>query len=225
MNKLPVKLYYDVLSPYFWLGFETLCRYRDLWCLDLQFCPFRLGEIMTKTGVTPPGKIPAKALYYGRDLMRCAKFFNVPMKIPKNVEEVMFVKGSLAAQRLLTATNIYSPVWTEGLSRALWTRIWSKDEDVIEDESLIQACHSTGMTKEEAEDLVSKISTDPVKQEYKRVTEEGLAYGAFGAPTIVFFPEKDKPFMFWGSDRFELMAYVLGKTWHGPTPASGQDKC
>lgn len=33
---------------------------------------------------------------------------------------------------------------------------------------------------------------------------------AFGAPTIVTYNEDGKPQMFFGSDRFELMAHVMG---------------
>lgn len=39
---------------------------------------------------------------------------------------MMFNKGSLSAQRLLTATKMSYPNYVENLSRALWTRVWSK---------------------------------------------------------------------------------------------------
>lgn len=52
---------------------------------------------------------------------------------------------------------------------------------------------------------------------------------AFGAPTIVTYNEDGKPQMFFGSDRFELMAHVyavcsercpgLGARWQGPHPS------
>ena len=38
----------------------------------------------------------------------------------------MFVKGSLSAQRLLTAIKMKSPQDLEGVSRQLWLRTWSR---------------------------------------------------------------------------------------------------
>ena len=42
----------------------------------------------------------------------------------QNVKEVLFVKGSLSAMRLLTATKAASQEHVEVLSRQLWNRVW-----------------------------------------------------------------------------------------------------
>ena len=44
----------------------------------------------------------------------------------QNVPEVMFQKGSLSAQRFLTAVKTAFPEKLETLSRQLWLRVWSK---------------------------------------------------------------------------------------------------
>ena len=57
------------------------------------------------------------------------------------------------------------------------------------------------------------------------MTQAALDSGAFGAPWIVLHPapgEKGKPEPFFGSDRFELMAFLMGKPWYGPDPARAQ---
>ncbi|KAM6098448.1 glutathione S-transferase kappa 1 isoform 3-T3 [Theristicus caerulescens] len=50
MGKALVELFYDVVSPYSWLGFEVLCRYQHIWNIDLRFRPAFLGGIMQATG-------------------------------------------------------------------------------------------------------------------------------------------------------------------------------
>ena len=40
--------------------------------------------------------------------------------------EVMFIKGSLSAQRFLTAVDMADKSLTEEVSRQLWMRAWSR---------------------------------------------------------------------------------------------------
>ncbi|XP_054242576.1 glutathione S-transferase kappa 1 isoform X2 [Indicator indicator] len=50
MGRTVVELFYDVVSPYSWLGFEVLCRYQHVWNIDLRLRPAFLGGIMQATG-------------------------------------------------------------------------------------------------------------------------------------------------------------------------------
>ncbi|XP_074003242.1 glutathione S-transferase kappa 1 isoform X2 [Numenius arquata] len=50
MGRTLVDLFYDVVSPYSWLGFEVLCRYQHIWNIDLRLRPAFLGGIMQATG-------------------------------------------------------------------------------------------------------------------------------------------------------------------------------
>jgi len=53
-------------------------------------------------------------------------------------------------------------------------------------------------------------------------TELAIEKGMFGAPTIYVTPVKNgqqaREMMFFGSDRFEQMAWAIGKVWEGPNP-------
>ncbi|XP_015729232.1 glutathione S-transferase kappa 1 isoform X2 [Coturnix japonica] len=49
MGRVLVELFYDVVSPYSWMGFEVLCRYQHIWNVDLRFRPAFLGGIMQAT--------------------------------------------------------------------------------------------------------------------------------------------------------------------------------
>ena len=50
-----VTLYFDVISPYAWLGFEGLTRLAPEWGAEIRLKPFFLGGVMRATGnqVTP----------------------------------------------------------------------------------------------------------------------------------------------------------------------------
>ena len=45
-------------------------------------------------------------------------------------------KGSLKAQRFLTAVSLSQPEKTEDVSREMWMRVWNRDEDITEPQSL-----------------------------------------------------------------------------------------
>ncbi|KAM6201961.1 glutathione S-transferase kappa 1 isoform 3-T3 [Rhynchocyon petersi] len=176
MGALPrtVELFYDVLSPYSWLGFEVLCRYKHLWNMDLQLRPSLIAGIMKDS-------------------------------------------GSLSAMRFLTAVNLEYPEMLEKVSRELWMRVWSRDEDITEPQSILAAAEKAGMSAEQATQLLEKISTVKVKTLLRETTEAACRYGAFGLPVTVAHVD-DQTHMLFGSDRMELLAHLLGEKWMGPVP-------
>lgn len=217
-SKLKIQLFYDVVSPFSWVAFEVLCQYRKPWNMELEFCPFFLSGIMKGSDNKPPGVVPAKAVYMTKDIRRLAEFYQMPLRFPTDVAEVMFVKGSLKSQRLLTATKLSSPAHVEELSRQLWSRIWSRDEDITEVESLREACSKAGLSQDQAEDLIGQTETSTVKEELKKTTQIALDNGAFGSPFMLVHTKDGRKEEFFGGDRFEVMAHMIGEKWEGPLP-------
>ncbi|XP_040217910.1 glutathione S-transferase kappa 1-like [Rana temporaria] len=212
-----LELFYDVVSPYSWLGFEVMCRYKNIWNVDVQFRPGLLGAIMQGTGNTPPAMVRKKGIYMHFDLMRQAEFCDVPLKEPSDFAEVMFNKGSLSAMRFITAVQMMHPEFLEPVSRELWMRIWSEDKDITEPESILEAAKKAGMSDDIAKKVLASVSSPEVKNKLKENTDSALKYGVFGMPSIVAHIN-GKPQLYFGSDRFELLAHNLGEKWYGPVP-------
>ncbi|XP_023138530.1 glutathione S-transferase kappa 1-like [Amphiprion ocellaris] len=213
-----VELFYDVVSPYSWLGFEVMCRYRNLWNIDLKLRPAFLGGVMQGSGNKPPGFVFNKMHYMIHDLRRLAEYFDVPLQQPSDPEEVMFNKGSLAAMRFVAAVQQKGgDKKTEKVSRELWRRIWSEDKDITEPASLSEAAVKAGLTDGEIKEVLEMCTSKEIKEKLKSCTEEALKLGAFGFPMMVCHVD-GKPEMFFGSDRFELMAHCIGEKWLGPNP-------
>ncbi|KAM3912964.1 glutathione S-transferase kappa 1 [Leptodactylus fuscus] len=212
-----VELFYDVVSPYSWLGFEVLLRYKNIWNVDLRLRPALLGGIMHATGNSPPAMVPKKGAYMGKDIERQSEFYQVPLRQPSDFFQVVIKKGSLSAMRFLTAVQLSHPEFVEGVSRELWRRIWFEDKDITEAESLLEASKKAGMSEDSAKKLLSTMNSLEVKNKLKENTEDALAYGIFGMPSIVAHIN-GKPELFFGSDRFELLAHYLGEKWLGPVP-------
>lgn len=216
-----VELFYDVVSPYSWLGFEVMCRYRNVWNIELKLRPAFLGGVMNGSDNRPPGLVPNKFLYMMKDLNRLAEFFGVPLQRPADPFEAMFEKGSLPAMRFVTAvqeTQKDGDKQVEKLSRELWRRIWSEDKDISEPASLWEAGRKAGLSDSDIEEALELSTSKEIKDKLKRTTQYALDNGAFGFPMMVCHVN-GKPEMFFGSDRFELMAHCIGEKWVGPQPA------
>ncbi|XP_070280169.1 glutathione S-transferase kappa 1 [Myotis yumanensis] len=219
MGPLPrtVELFYDVLSPYSWLGFEILCRYKNIWNVHLQLRPTFIAGVMKNSGNKPPALLPLKAKYLTNDIKLLGQHIQVPIQLPKDFFSVILEKGSLSAMRFLTAVNLERPEMLEKVSRELWMRVWSRDEDITEPQSILAAAEKAGMSTEGARALLEKISTPQVKNQLKETTEAACRYGAFGLPVTVAHLDGQTHMLF-GSDRMELLAHLLGEKWMGPVP-------
>lgn len=225
-SKKVIELFYDVVSPYSWLGFEVMCRYRNVWNIELKLRPAFLGGIMQGSGNKPPGLVPNKFMYMTQDLSRLAKYFNVPLQSPSDPADAMFRKGSLSAMRFVAAVQEREKggdQQVERVSRELWRRIWSEDKDITEPASLAEAAKKAGLTESEIKEVLNTYTSQKIKDKLKSSSEAALEYGAFGFPMIVCHVN-DKPEMFFGSDRFELMAHCIGEKWLGPQPEKSAAK-
>ena len=65
---------------------------------------------------------------------------------------------------------------------------------------------------------MGEINGADTKDMLKELTTDAVKNGATGAPYMVVKTPNNKPMVFFGSDRFEQMAFTLGKPWHGPQP-------
>ncbi|XP_077679543.1 glutathione S-transferase kappa 1-like isoform X2 [Eretmochelys imbricata] len=210
-SKKVVEIFYDVVSPYSWLGFEVLCRYRHNWSIELRFRPAFLGGIMKETGNQPPAMVPKRGEYMKKDIERMAKYYQVPLQLPKDFFGSVIRKGSLSAMRFITAVDMTQPQFLEPVSRELWMRIWSR------------AAGEAGLPSALAQKLLAMTSTPEVKNRLKATTEEALKYGAFGMPAVVAHVNGESH-LFFGSDRLELLGNVIGEKWLGPVPAASKPR-
>ncbi|XP_071326178.1 glutathione S-transferase kappa 1 [Trachinotus anak] len=225
-SKKVVELFYDVVSPYSWLGFEVMCRYRNVWDIELKLRPAFLGGVMQGSGNKPPGLVPNKFLYMTKDLNRLARYFDVPLQAPSDPFEAMFQKGSLSAMRFVAAVQERGKngdKQVEQVSRELWRRIWSEDKDITEPASLSEAAKKAGLSDSEIKEVLQLSTSKEIKDKLKSTTQDALDYGAFGFPLLVCHVD-GKPEMFFGSDRFELMAHCIGEKWLGPQPGKSAAK-
>eukprot|EP00903_Cladosiphon_okamuranus_P015950 g14733.t1 len=214
-----IDFFYDVASPYSWLAFETLMRYRseNVWDADITLRPFFLGGIMKATGNKPPATLKAKSRYMMTDLARMARHHRTPI-VPLKDPRAMY--DTLAAQRLLNAAAMDAPSKLEPLTRELWRRLWGGGGDITSEQGLRDACTGAGMDTDLAGSLLKRSGEEAVKARLREETEVALGRGAFGAPWITLRTSDDTPWeAFFGCDRFDVLAQAMGEPWLGPCPS------
>ncbi|NXI08041.1 GSTK1 transferase, partial [Irena cyanogastra] len=218
MGRTLVELFYDVISPYSWLAFEVLCRYRHIWNIDLRFRPAFLGGIMKQTGNKPPAMLPKRGEYLLKDMRRMAKYYQVPLRMHADAFQRIMGTNSLTAMRFITAIDMTNTQYLEPLSREFWMRFWSQHEDISQPENILAAARQAGLSAELSQNALEMISSPTVKERLKDTTAEALKYGAFGMPAVVAHYDGE-PHLFFGSDRLELLGSVIGEKWLGPVPS------
>ena len=129
-----VTLFYDIISPYSWAGFEYATRYsQNSWKnTTLQIKPFFLGGIMQGSKNKPPGLVPNKMKFMGHDMKYKKMYDAVPLNPIKDAPTKLFKKGAMDAQRVLTAMNLDKNDKLEEVSRQFSVKMWHTDEDVTD---------------------------------------------------------------------------------------------
>jgi glutathione S-transferase kappa 1 len=202
-----LELFYDVVSPWSYLCFESLCRVRDAWQLDLVMRPAFLGGVMKSTGNSPPASLPARGVYMMRDLARSSRYFNVPLVFPSE-----FPTNTILPMRLLCLVRRDDPGHLEALSRALWRRYWGEGRGVSTVDDVRSVCVEVGVEPS----LCDHLQDDGVKQLLRDATDEAVDRGAFGFPAMLVRDDDDQDQLYFGSDRLPLLAFDFGLPWLGP---------
>jgi 2-hydroxychromene-2-carboxylate isomerase len=86
----------------------------------------------------------------------------------------------------------------EAFARAAFHAYWGEDMDISKDEVVAEICRRAGV---DGDDLFAGIARPEVKDQLRANTEEVVARGGFGSPTI-FVGGTD---MYFGNDRLPLV--------------------
>ncbi|CAE6442087.1 unnamed protein product [Rhizoctonia solani] len=215
--RITIKLCYDIVSPYSYLAFESLTRYRELWNIDIELCPYFLGGIMVAANNRPPMSVKLKGEYLSQEVKRLGE--EAGLKI--NVAWINNPPNTMGVARFLRAyKEVSSPTELEHVTRRLFIEIFSKETspsdpsflgclipDLIPGDKFKEVLAHSG--SQEIKDLVKSESAALVKD-----------YGAFGFPWIIVRRADGATNSFFGSDRFANMAWWLGSEykWQGPRP-------
>ncbi|WP_313643950.1 2-hydroxychromene-2-carboxylate isomerase [Pseudomonas sp.] len=191
-----VEFYFDIGSPasyLAWTQLPALCqRHGAHWV----YRPMLLGAVFQATGNASPAMVPAKGRYMFKDLARYARRYGVPFGLPPGfpINTLMLMRGALGMQ-------VREPGQFEVLLAALFDGLWAQQLDLGDAGVLDRHLAEAGIDPDRFHALAADAE---IKSELKRLTEQAVARGVFGAPTL--FVEEE---MFFGQDRLDFVAEAL----------------
>ena len=181
-----VEFFYDVASPYSFLAAIQMPRLAEK--ANVVWRPFLIGGVFKAVNNVMPASVPAKGKYMFTDLKRLFAYYNEPFRFPSR-----FPTNSLLAMRCLAALpDADRPDASLKLFRAYWG---GADADLSQADVLAELLGA---------DVLAQASDEQVKATLKANTDDAVARGAFGAPTL-FVGDK----MYFGADRMFLLEREL----------------
>lgn len=200
-----LEFFFDCSSPWTYLGFESLQklhgRHPDV---DIQYRPFLVGGIFNTINpsvyATRQNPVKEKIRYQKKDLRDWAEYVGIDVRHMSElpvfpVNSVKAMRGAFVAME----EGCLVPY-----ARRVFQIYWSEAKDISKDEVLREVLADVGL---EAEAFFAKINDPAYKARLKDNTDELIARGGFGTPTVFL----DKHDMFFGNDRFPLIEAKLGR--------------
>jgi 2-hydroxychromene-2-carboxylate isomerase len=195
-----IEFFFDCSSPWTYLAFHNIQPLAAEFGAEITWRPILVGGIFNTInpsvyeGRAHP--VPAKARYTGKDLQDWARLAGLKIKMPPSV----FPVNSVKAMRIcLMLGDELVP-----FASAVFEAYWSADRDISQEPVLREICGDVGL---DADALLAAQAADEIKAQLRANTDEVMARGGFGSPTI-FIGGDD---MYFGNDRLPLVRAALAR--------------
>jgi 2-hydroxychromene-2-carboxylate isomerase len=187
-----LEFFFDLSSPYSYLASTQMQPLADKTGAEIAWRPMVLGAVFKATGNEMPARVPGKARWMGNDLQRWADHYGVPFRFSSH-----FPANAIKAMRLILVDDAKAAAVAQAGFRAMW----ADDRDLTDDGVLRSIAEMGGLEPAAA---MQAIETPAIKDKLRVNTDEAIARGAFGAPTMLVGDE-----LFWGNDRLHFVEAAL----------------
>ena len=193
--------YFDCSSPWTYLAFHAIQPLAMEAGAEIVWKPILVGGVFNAVNQTVyenrSNPNPRKQAYMLQDLAAWADLYNIKITFPPKVFPVNSVKCMRGAFVALDEGKLVPYATTA------FEAYWGDDLDISKEAVLADIAARAGIERQR---FFAGIETDACKGRLRTNTEELIARGGFGSPTI-FVGEQ----MFFGNDRLPLIRAALAK--------------
>ncbi len=182
-----VAWYFDFISPFAYLQCERLDRLPQH--IEIEYRPILFAGLLNHWGHKGPAEIPSKRRFTYRQALWIARRDGIPFRAP-----TAHPFNPLGALRLAIALGCKAEI-----VRAIFRSIWAEGSRPDDPD-----CWTTLVERLDAFDASKRIAGPDVKSALRANTEEAIALGVFGVPTIAAEGE-----LFWGYDTTDMAAAYI----------------
>jgi 2-hydroxychromene-2-carboxylate isomerase len=195
-----IEVFFDCSSPWTYLAFTNLQKLCSELDEPIAWRPILVGGIFNTINPSVYAQradpVPAKARYMKKDLSDWARQSGLAITFPPSVFPVNSVKAMRGCLLLEPKGKLVE------FATAVFEAYWSNDLDISDDGVLTGICERTGV---DPASFFAGIASKDIKDKLRSNTEELVARGGFGSPTM-FVAGDD---MYFGNDRLPLVRAAL----------------
>ena len=195
-----IEFFFDCSSPWTYLAFHNIQPLAKECGEEISWRPILVGGIFNTINpsvyASREKPVPLKQRYMLKDLGDWARSAGLAIKMPPTVFPVNSVK---AMRGCIWLGKDMLP-----FARAVFEAYWGEDKDISQDAVLMEICKRAGV---DTEKFFAGIAQPAIKDQLKANTDEVMARGGFGSPTIFL----DKTDMYFGNDRLPLIRDALAR--------------
>jgi 2-hydroxychromene-2-carboxylate isomerase len=193
-----IEFFFDCSSPWTYLAFHNIQPLALEFSIEISWRPILVGGIFNSVNpsvyAARETPVPLKARYMKKDLADWARSAGLAIQMPPTVFPVNSVKAMRGCVWL--GQNMVP------FARALFEAYWGDDKDISQEAVLGEICRYVGIDPAK---FLAGIGEQAIKDQLKANTDEVMARGGFGSPTIFL----DKTDMYFGNDRLPLIREAL----------------
>lgn len=201
-----ISFWYDPISPYAYLAFERLPQVLMGLSVRVRYRPLLFAALLKAHGQLGPAEIPGKRDWTYRQVTWLAHTQGVPLQLP-----AVHPFNPLALLRLgLAAAGEAAPGETSRyVTEQLFHHVWHGGLDAADPGRLAALSERLQDHVAQRGQVWPGPDSDAVRQRLRANTDEALAAGLFGVPTITVDGR-----VFWGQDALPMLrAWLDGDAW------------